>query len=74
MNLFSRKNEYEADEYAAKTSSAKDLIIALKRLSVDSLSNLTPHPIYSFFHYSHPPLLERLNALDKFVDNKTEAV
>ncbi|MGB0524043.1 MAG: M48 family metallopeptidase [Flammeovirgaceae bacterium] len=63
MNVFSRKNEYEADAYAAKTYEAKPLMDALKKLSVDSLSNLTPHPAYVFFHYSHPTLLQRMAAL-----------
>lgn len=66
MNLFSRKNEFEADEYAAKTSSSEALEEALRKLSVDSLSNLTPHPAYVFFHYSHPPLLQRVEALRKY--------
>ncbi|MEH0155047.1 M48 family metallopeptidase [Limibacter armeniacum] len=65
MNLFSRKNEYEADAYATKTSSGLALIGALKKLTVDSLSNLTPHPAFVFFHYSHPPLLQRMNAMEK---------
>jgi STE24 endopeptidase len=63
MNIVSRKNEFEADAYAKKTSNAEDLILALKKLSVDSLSNLYPHPAYVFFHYSHPPLLKRLEKL-----------
>jgi len=63
MNIISRKNEYAADHFAGKNFSAKALIEALKKLSVNNLSNLTPHPVYVFFHYSHPPLLERLKAL-----------
>ena len=63
MNILSRKNEFEADAYAKKTSNSEDLILALKKLSVDSLSNLYPHPVYVFFHYSHPPLLKRLDKL-----------
>jgi len=63
MNVLSRKNEYEADRFARETASAEDLIVALKKLSVNNLSNLTPHPAYVFFHYSHPPLLERVKAL-----------
>lgn len=66
MNIFSRKNEYEADRYAATTARAKDLIRSLKRLSVDHLSNLRPHPAYVFFHYSHPPLIDRLAALRRY--------
>ena len=63
FNLFSRKFEYEADEYADKTFDGKYLIEALKVLTKDSLSNLTPHPKYVWWHYSHPTLLERINQL-----------
>jgi STE24 endopeptidase len=63
MSMYSRKNEYEADDYARETYSGPALAEALKRLSVDSLSNLYPHPAYVFFHYSHPPLLKRLEAI-----------
>lgn len=66
MNVLSRKNEYEADAFAANTFSAQSLQTALKKLSVSSLSNLTPHPTYVFVNYSHPPLLKRLKAMDKF--------
>ncbi len=63
MNVFSRKNEYEADAFAAKYFDANELASALKKLSVKNLSNLRPHPAYVFFHYSHPTLLQRLRAL-----------
>ncbi|MBS1682649.1 MAG: M48 family metallopeptidase [Bacteroidetes bacterium] len=63
MNLLSRKNEFEADAYAKGNYNGQALSAALKKLSVDSLSNLFPHPWYVFFHYSHPPLLSRLKAL-----------
>ncbi len=63
MNMRSRKNEFEADAYASETFDGAALSNALKRLSVDSLSDLYPHPAYVFFHYSHPPLLQRLAAL-----------
>ena len=65
MNILSRKNEYEADDYAKTTYDGQALQLALKKLSVDSLSNLYPHPFYVFMHYSHPPLLKRLSALNK---------
>ena len=65
MNFISRKNEYAADRYAGENFSPEPLQEALKKLSVNHLSNLTPHPVYVFFHYSHPPLLQRLEALDK---------
>lgn len=64
-NILSRKNEYEADEYADKTYNGQALASALKKLSVDNLSNLYPHPTYVFVHYSHPPLLKRLAAITK---------
>ena len=65
MNILSRKNEYEADAYAMNTTEGGSLIPALKKLSADNLSNLMPHPAYVFFHYSHPPLLKRLEAMKK---------
>ena len=63
MNILSRKNEFEADNFAKKTYDGKHLSLALKKLSSDNLSNLYPHPFYVFIHYSHPPLIKRLNAL-----------
>ena len=63
MNLFSRKNEYEADAYAKETYSAAPLISALKKLSVNHLSNLQPHSAYVFINYSHPTLLQRMRAM-----------
>lgn len=64
VNYFSRKHEYEADNYAAvSTGNAQSLIDGLKILSSANLSNLTPHPFYVFLHYSHPPVLERIHAL-----------
>ena len=63
MNFLSRKFEYQADDYAKATFAAKPLITSLKKLSKNSLSNLTPHPAYVFMHYSHPPLIERIKNL-----------
>ncbi|WP_339876207.1 M48 family metallopeptidase [Olleya marilimosa] len=63
MNWFSRKFEYQADNYAKTTYKAEPLITSLKKLSKNSLSNLTPHPAYVFMHYSHPTLLERIKNL-----------
>ncbi len=65
MSMYSRKNEFEADAYARENYGGKALADALKKLSVDSLSNLYPHPLYVFFHYSHPPLLKRLEAIQE---------
>ncbi len=62
----SRKNEYEADQFAVKTTLFREpMVAALKKLSVNNLSNLVPHPFYVFLHYSHPPVLERIKAIDK---------
>ena len=66
MNVISRKNEFEADAYASTTYNPGPLQSALKKLSVDSLTNLTPHPAYVFVNYSHPTLLERLKHMDQF--------
>ena len=63
MNIMSRKFEYQADDFAKKTYSSQPLINALKNLSKNSLSNLTPHPAYVFMHYSHPPLIARIRNL-----------
>lgn len=61
----SRKYEFEADAFAAKTTKAPwELSRALIKLSVNSLSNLTPHPAYVFLHYSHPPVVDRIEALE----------
>lgn len=65
MNIVSRKFEYEADDYAKKYSSANDLISSLKKLSKNSLSNLTPNDLYVKIHYSHPTLLQRILNLKK---------
>jgi len=63
MNLLSRKNEFEADAYAANTYKGSALIEALKRLASTNLSNLMPNKWYVFFNYSHPPLLVRMKAI-----------
>ena len=63
MNVMSRKNEYQADRYASEMFRPQPLVDALKKLSRKNLSNLTPHPVYVFFHYSHPPLYQRVKAL-----------
>ena len=63
MNFLSRKFEYQADDYAKNTFAALPLISSLKKLSKNSLSNLTPHSAYVFMHYSHPPLIARIKNL-----------
>lgn len=62
-NFLSRKFEYQADNFAKDTFSASPLISALKKLSKKSLSNLTPHPLYVFVHYSHPTMIKRFRNL-----------
>jgi len=60
----SRKHEYEADEYSVQTYGQPEMLIsALKKLSVDNLSHLTPHPLKVAMDYTHPPVLQRINAL-----------
>ncbi|HEY9117545.1 MAG TPA: M48 family metallopeptidase, partial [Roseivirga sp.] len=71
MNALSRKNEFEADAFAVSTYATQPLMDALKKLSVSSLSNMTPHPAYVFAHYSHPPLLQRLNAMEALTPTKS---
>ncbi len=64
MQQYSRKNEYQADRFAVETTgNAGPLVDSLKKLSMDNLSNLTPHPFYVFLNYSHPPVLERIKAI-----------
>jgi len=66
FNIFSRRHEYAADRFAAQTTGDADsLITSLKKLSKLNLSNLTPHPLHVFLHYSHPPVLARINELRK---------
>jgi len=60
--MYSRKNEFEADTFAAETTNNPDAMTnALKKLYVSNLGNLHPHPFYVFLNYSHPPVIERIN-------------
>jgi STE24 endopeptidase len=64
MNFLSRRHEYEADRFAAQTlRDSRPMEEALINLTVKNLSNLTPHPWYSAYHYSHPTPTERIAAL-----------
>jgi STE24 endopeptidase len=64
LQILSRKHEYEADHFAAETiDNSETLVQTLQKLSVHNLSNLTPHPLSVFLHYSHPPVLQRIKAI-----------
>ncbi|MBI4187884.1 MAG: M48 family metallopeptidase [Chloroflexi bacterium] len=66
MQMISRKHEYEADRFAAETvDEPLSLSEALRKLATTNLSNLTPHPFYVFLNYSHPPLRERIQAIEE---------
>ena len=62
-NVLSRKFEYQADAFAAKYGYAQQLTSGLKKLTATSLGNLMPHPLYVFFHYSHPTLYQRIQKI-----------
>ena len=67
VRMLSRRNEYQADRFAAQTTGAPGAMIdALKKLSVQNLSNLLPHRLYVFLHYSHPPVLDRIRAITEY--------
>ena len=71
FNLLSRRHENEADEYSYDiTGNTEGMISSLVKLSKDNLSNLHPHPLYALFHYSHPPVLERIRNLKKLAGRR----
>ena len=68
-NFFSRRYEYAADAFAVKTYKKPNaMILALKKLAVDNLSNLIPHPFKVFLHYSHPPVLRRIEVMRERIE------
>ena len=68
FNIYSRKCEYEADAFALKAiGTAKHLITGLKKLTVNNLSIISPHPLTVYLNYSHPPIIKRIQAL---IDNE----
>ena len=72
MNIRSRKHEFAADNFSAvRTNNPESMISALKKLSEHNLSNLTPHPFYVFLHYSHPPVLKRIEAIKRNLISKS---
>ncbi len=73
-NVVSRRHEYEADAFSIKTGNNPEaLITALKKLSVDNLSNLTPHPMIIMLKYSHPPVIERINKIREVISDKASS-
>jgi len=68
-SMMSRKHEYAADSFAAQFHFGDSLINALKKLTSHNMVSLTPHPWFVFFNYSHPPLLQRINNINKFKGN-----
>lgn len=71
LNYMSRVFEYQADRYASENYSPDEIQKALKVLTRENFSNLTPHPLYVKFYYSHPPLVERLNAIELLKKDKS---
>jgi STE24 endopeptidase len=64
MQMLSRKNEFAADRFSVETTlDPESMADALKKLSINNLSNLLPHPLYVFLNYSHPPVLQRIQAI-----------
>ena len=71
LHGLSRKNEYQADGFAVDTvAEPEQMAVALKNLSRDNLSNLTPHPFHVFLHYSHPPVLKRVRAIQQRISDR----
>jgi STE24 endopeptidase len=74
FNYLSRRHENEADKFSYEmTGNAESMISALVKLSKDNLSNLHPHPLYALFHYSHPPVLERIRRIKKMVKDSRKS-
>ena len=74
MQFFSRRNEYQADQWAvATTDNRTDLISGLKKLAANNLSNLSPHPLTVTLNYSHPPLLKRIESIITLPEHDTDS-
>ncbi|MEY3165578.1 MAG: hypothetical protein RLZZ291_95, partial [Actinomycetota bacterium] len=64
-NSWSRHNEFQSDTFAAETYQIAPMRSALEKISTDSLANLSPHPLYVAFNYTHPTLLQRINNVER---------
>ena len=64
VTLNTRRNEFQADQYSVALKYGPLLKMGLVKMSIENRSNLDPDPVYSLYHYSHPPLLQRLEAID----------
>ena len=71
LTVFSRMNEFAADRFSAELGMSKTLITGLTKIHLENLGAMRPDPIYSTYHYSHPPLVERLSAM-MMVEKKTK--
>lgn len=69
-NIMSRRYEYQADNFAASLGHSEDLKQALRKLDAKNRSAVNVDPLYSLYHHSHPPLVERLAAIDNIVKKK----
>lgn len=65
MNLWSRRNEFQADAFSVGLGYQQELKSGLVKLQTSNLSTMSPDPWYSTYHYSHPPLVERLKAIEE---------
>jgi len=72
MNMYIRYNEFQADAYSVTLGYGKELKQGLVRLQTENLSTMDPDYYYSTYHYSHPHLVERLDAIDVLLDSKVK--
>ena len=74
MHFISRRNEYQADQWAVETTTSKNnLISGLKKLAAENLANLSPHPLFVMLNYSHPPLFNRVESINSLLSCRKES-
>ena len=74
MHFISRRNEYQADQWAVETTTSKNnLISGLKKLAAENLANLSPHPLFVILNYSHPPLFNRVESINSLLSCRKES-